>query len=66
VNRLHALLARAAGSAAAPVYGAARPGEQRRSCIDPGAAGRALGWRPTVSVEDGLARTLSWFRERLR
>jgi UDP-glucose 4-epimerase len=25
---------------------------------------RQLGWRPTVSVEDGIARTLSFYRER--
>ncbi len=66
VNRLHALLSRAAGSAAATIFGPARAGEQKRSCIDPGAAGRALGWRPALSLEDGLARTLAWFRDRLR
>ncbi len=66
VNRLHAVLSRAAGNAGAPVYGPARPGEQKRSCIDPAAAERALGWRPAVSLDDGLARTLAWFRDRLR
>ncbi len=64
VNRLHALLARAAGSEGRPAYAPARPGEQRRSCIDAAAARRALGWSPAVAVEDGLARTLAWFRER--
>lgn len=62
VNRVYALLARAAGSSAKPDYAPARAGEQRRSCIDPAAAGRALGWRPEVPIEDGLARTLAFFR----
>jgi dTDP-glucose 4,6-dehydratase len=26
---------------------------------------RSLGWRPNVSFEDGLARTVEWYRERL-
>lgn len=64
VNRLHAVLAAAAGRREPPTYGPARPGEQRRSCIDPSAARRALGWQPEVGIEEGLRRTLEWFRGR--
>ena len=64
VNRLYRVLADAAGVAAAPHHGPAKPGEQRRSCIDGSAAGRVLGWRPEVGIEDGLRRTLEWFRAR--
>src|SRR4051795_7346999 len=35
-----------------------RPGEVRRSCLDPSAAGEALGWQPQVSLGDGLERTM--------
>jgi UDP-glucose 4-epimerase len=62
VVQLHAGLARAAGSTAPPVHAEARLGEQRRSCIDPTAAAGALGWRPEVDVEQGLARTFEYFR----
>jgi UDP-glucose 4-epimerase len=62
VVRLHAGLARAAGSSAPPVHAEARLGEQRRSCIDPTAAAGALGWRPEVDIEQGLARTFEYFR----
>jgi UDP-glucose 4-epimerase len=64
VNRLYRVLADAAGVADAPRHGPEKPGEQRRSCIDPSAAGPALGWRPEVGIEDGLRRTLEWFRAR--
>jgi len=64
VNGVYARLARAAGSSAAAVHAEARLGEQRRSCIDNRAALAALGWRPEVSIDDGLARTLGFFRER--
>jgi UDP-glucose 4-epimerase len=62
VLRLHASLSRAAGSLAPPVHAEGRPGEQRRSCIDPSAASRALGWAPEVDVEQGLARTYRFFK----
>lgn len=64
VKQLQALLARAAGSQAAPEYKPGRPGEQRRSCIDPRAAKGALGWAPQVGIEEGLARTFAWFHDR--
>jgi len=64
VGRIHALLARAAGSSVAAAFGPGKPGEQRRSCIDPAAALAALGWKPSVALEDGLSRTLEWFRAR--
>ncbi len=62
VVELHRHLARAAGSTAPPEHAPARLGEQRRSCVDPAAAARAIGWRPEVALADGLARTFEWFR----
>ncbi|HET7753771.1 MAG TPA: NAD-dependent epimerase/dehydratase family protein [Anaeromyxobacteraceae bacterium] len=64
VNRLFALMAAAAGVDSKPQHAEGRPGEQRRSCIDPSAAGKALGWKPEVRLEDGLARTIAFFRDR--
>ena len=64
VNRLHALLARAAGSTAAARHGEAKPGEQLRSSVDPRRAAELLGWRPTVGLEEGLRTTVEWFRSR--
>ena len=62
VNQVHATLARAAGVSAPAVHAEARLGEQRRSCIDPAAALAALGWKPQVSIDEGLARTLAFFK----
>ena len=42
----------------------ARPGELARSALDPGRAAIHLGWKPWTSLDDGLARTLDWFRAR--
>ena len=35
-----------------------RAGEVARSCLDPSAAERVLGWRAHVTLTDGLRRTL--------
>lgn len=46
-----------------PAYGPARPGDLRSNLVDPALAGEILGWRPTVPLADGLARTAAWFAE---
>lgn len=63
VLTVHRLLAQAAGSAKGPLFAPGKPGEQRRSAIDPAKAAGALGWKPTVGLADGLALTLAWFRQ---
>ena len=49
-----------AGSVAAPVHEQARPGELARSVLDPALAERALGFRASTPVADGLSTTWSW------
>lgn len=39
-----------------------RPGHDRRYAIDFAKAKRELGWEPEVSFDDGLARTVEWYR----
>ncbi|MGE5602620.1 MAG: NAD-dependent epimerase/dehydratase family protein [Nitrososphaerales archaeon] len=43
--------------------GPARPGEVRHSYLDARKARREMGWEPQVTLADGLARTVTWFRE---
>ena len=38
-----------------------RPGHDRRYAIDPTRIRDELGWRPSVTVEQGLARTVEWY-----
>jgi UDP-glucose 4-epimerase len=63
VVAIHRLLAGAAGHDGPPRHGPAKPGEQRRSCLDVRLADSRLDWRPEVSLEEGLHRTLEFFRE---
>jgi dTDP-glucose 4,6-dehydratase len=38
-----------------------RPGHDARYAIDPTRIRTELGWRPSVTVEEGLARTVQWY-----
>ncbi len=42
----------------------ARTGEVARSVLDAGLAGHTLGWRPEISLTDGLTHTIAWFKSR--
>jgi UDP-glucose 4-epimerase len=45
-------------------YDPARPGDVRHSQADIGRARRELGYRPSISPEEGLRRTLAWYEAR--
>jgi UDP-glucose 4-epimerase len=64
VNQLYEALASAAGVKTPPSYAAERPGEQRRSVISPERVAQVLGWRPEITLDDGLKRTFTFFKER--
>jgi len=64
VNRLAQLLLDATGSRSEVKHGPAKQGEQRRSVVDCRKAAEKLGWKPEVSLPDGLGRTVDFFRAR--
>jgi UDP-glucose 4-epimerase len=66
VNELYRRLARLTGMSRAAEHGPARPGEQRRSVLDATRAKALLGWTATVSLDEGLMKTVTWFQEELR
>ena len=38
-----------------------RPGHDRRYAIDASKINRELGWKPSVTFEEGLSRTIDWY-----
>jgi len=56
-------LVRAVGWGGERNHGPAKAGEQTRSVIDPVKAWDTWGWRPLVPLEEGLNRTVSYFRK---
>jgi UDP-glucose 4-epimerase len=45
------------------IYGPPKEGEQRRSQLSFVLAEKDLGWKPKVSIEEGLKLTYDWFKE---
>jgi len=62
VQHLFDTMARLVGFEEPARYGMERPGELKRSALDPGRAAIHLGWEPWTDLEDGLQRTIDWFR----
>jgi nucleoside-diphosphate-sugar epimerase len=50
------------GGTQEPIYTQTRPGDVRDSQADIAKAKRLLGYTPIVSFEEGLKRTVEWYR----
>ena len=63
VAELHAACAAVANVDAQPRFEDARLGDVRRSVLDVSRIQLELGWRPRVSLDDGLRRTWAWMQD---
>jgi len=63
INTVFELLKAATGYTQERVHGPAKQGEVFRSYITHDKAERLLGWKPTVSLSEGLERTVAYFRQ---
>jgi nucleoside-diphosphate-sugar epimerase len=50
------------GGSVEPTFAEARAGDVRDSQADISKARRLLGYEPTVEFEEGLRRTVEWYR----
>lgn len=66
VNTLFRMIRGLSGSAQEEIHGPPMEGEQRRSCLENLLAVEELEWYPETSLEEGLALTLAFFREKIR
>jgi len=62
VNELFRILAGLTNPQCKELHGPAKKGEQMRSVVDSGKLRRELGWEPKVSLQEGLSRTVEFFR----
>lgn len=63
VLQLAESLRKAAGASVEIEHAPARPGEQARSAVSIEKIGKVLGWKPAVSLSEGLKETFEWFAE---
>jgi UDP-glucose 4-epimerase len=57
------LLKELSGASQEARHGPERPGEQRRSAIDPERIRKVMGWRPRTGLRQGLTATVRSFRQ---
>ncbi len=62
LNQLFYAMRDVVGGTLEPIYGESRQGDVRDSQADIRKAKALLGYEPTVSFEEGLARTIAWYR----
>ncbi|MBI4199414.1 MAG: SDR family oxidoreductase [Chloroflexi bacterium] len=62
VNRIFALLKGIIGYEGGPQYSSPRPGEVFKVHLDNSLAAKGLGWSPRVGLEEGLVKTVEYFR----
>lgn len=65
INAIAHQLMACVGHSVPLAHESARSGEQRRSVIDPERGKSELGWSPDVSLRDGLAKTVDYFRSKM-
>ena len=53
----------AVGSRLEPAYGPTRSGDVKDSLADISRARAVLGYEPLVSLEEGLTKTIDWYRK---
>jgi nucleoside-diphosphate-sugar epimerase len=53
-----------AGSTSRIVHRPLLPDDLQRRCPDISKAKKLLGWTPTVTLDEGLRKTIEWFRQR--
>jgi nucleoside-diphosphate-sugar epimerase len=62
LNELLAALKKIFGSNVEPIYRESRAGDVRDSQADISKAQKMLGYQPTVGLEEGLRKTVDWFK----
>lgn len=62
VNQLYEVIADITGYPTKPEYAAAKPGDVHRSVVDPSRAKKELGWESWTSLQDGMVKTVDWYR----
>ena len=62
-RKLHSAVAKAVGAPDDPEFAPERLGDLKRSCLDVRLGEMVLGWRPHVRLDEGVARTVDYFRQ---
>jgi len=65
INRLLGMIAEEVGVHPEPIHEPPREGDIRVSEADVSLAGELIGYDPGVAIDEGIRRTVAWFRDRV-
>lgn len=65
INTIFEKISATIGSSQARINREAMPGEQSRSVISYDLIKKSMGWRPSVSLDDGIAETVKFFKSKI-
>lgn len=60
LNEVYRKIADLLGKEAKPIYHPDRPGEQVRYCLDSAKIRKELGWKPTITIDEGLKQIVDY------
>jgi UDP-glucose 4-epimerase len=66
LNKTYKILAELTGFTKPPIFGPQRTGDIQNSLADISAARAAFGYEPLVSFEEGLRRTVEWYKQQAK
>src|SRR6266852_6098890 len=66
LNETFAALQKLTGYSGEPKYGLEREGDIKHSLADISRAEKCLGYKPEVNFEEGLRRTVAWYRSQMK
>jgi UDP-glucose 4-epimerase len=66
INELYEILSKLLKTKIKPKYAPEKPGDLKRSCLDISLAKRELKWKPKYNLEEGLKRTVKFFKRMLK
>ena len=62
ISRLHSIMSKLTNYEKLEVHTQDKPGEQLRSCLSYDRANYKLEWKPSVTLNDGLEKTIEYFK----
>lgn len=65
VNKIFDLINENTGAGKEEYHGPSKAGEQQRSCLSCSKIERVLGWKPEIELNEGLRRTVEYFRKQI-
>jgi len=65
INTIYEMIKSSSGSSQARINREAAPGEQRRSVIAYDLINEKMGWSPSVTIKDGIQKTVDYFKSKL-